>query len=123
MTGTGDSAGGEEEVLAEAVQLVLEGRVEEAVQLVSNYYGLKPPRVRVGLPKRCLKALGCYVPSKKTIYLRSSSEYMNPFIVMHELYHHIRYRMGRHRGTEQGADSFALKAINAWRKHYGVLER
>ncbi len=109
----------EEEVLASAVQLILDGRAEEAIQLVSNYYGVRPPRLRVGLPKKCYKALGCYVPAKKTIYVRSSREYMDPFVIMHELYHHLRYRMGRHRGTERGADEFALEAIRAWTRLRG----
>jgi len=107
---------GEEETLALAVRLVLECRPEEAVEVVSRYYGLRPPRVRVGLPKRCRRALGCYVPGERTIYLRSSREYCDPFVVLHELYHHLRHRLGRHRGTEKHADRFALKAIEAYQK-------
>jgi len=110
---------GEEEALAEAVRLVLEGRPEEAVEMLSRFYGVRPPEVRVGLPKGCRRALGCYVPSKRTIYLRSSEEYMDPFVVLHEFYHHLRYRLGRHRGTEKGADQFALRALEAYRRLYG----
>jgi hypothetical protein len=32
----------------------------------------------------------------------------NPFIVLHEFYHVIRFKMGKHRGTEKLADEFAL---------------
>ena len=103
--------GGEECLLARAVRLIEEGRVEEALEELSGYYGVPPPRVRVGLPKRCRNALGCYVASKKTIYLRSSEEYRDPFVVLHEFYHHIRWRLGSHRGTERHADQYALKAI------------
>ena len=111
--------GDEEEVLAEAVRLILEGRPEEALELLSRHYGVRPPRLRVGLPKGCRRALGCYVPSRRTIYVRSSSEYMDPFVVLHEFYHHLRSRLGRHRGTEKGADGFALRAIEAYRRRIG----
>ena len=49
--------------------------------------------------------------SKNTIYLRSSREYMDPFVILHEFYHHIRSRLGKHRGTEKHADAFAMRAI------------
>ena len=109
----------EEEALARAVQLILDGRAEEALELLSKHYKVRPPKLRIGLPKGCKRALGCYVARTRTIHLRSSSEYMNPFIVLHEFYHHIRFRIGRHRGTEKGADRFALRAIEAWRRLLG----
>ncbi|MCE4624590.1 MAG: hypothetical protein F7C35_01825 [Desulfurococcales archaeon] len=113
----------EEEILAWAVQLILDGRTEEALELLSRQYNVKPPKLRIGLPKGCKKALGCYVARTRTIHLRSSTEYMNPFVVLHEFYHHIRFRIGRHRGTEKGADRFALRAIEAWKRLFGGGER
>ena len=110
----------EEELLARAVALILDGRAEEALELLSRYYRVRPPQLRIGLPRGCTRALGCYVPRRRTIYLRSGDEYRNPFVVLHEFYHHIRYRMGRHRGTEKGADRFALRAIEAYRRRRGA---
>ncbi len=109
----------EEEVLARAVQLILDGKPEEALELLSRFYGVPTPRLKVGLPKRCLRALGCYVARTRTIHVRSSREYRDPFVVLHEYYHHLRYRIGRHRGTERGADAFALKALRAWQHLHG----
>ncbi len=106
----------EEQILAKAVQLILESRPEEALRLLSQYYQIPPPKLKIGLPKRCKKALGCYTPRDKTISLRSSNEYNNPFVILHEFYHHLRYRLGKHRGTEKHADLYARKAIHAWEK-------
>ena len=115
-TGSSYSSSSEEQALARAVQLIILGRAEEALEELSTYYGVPPPRLRVGLPKRCLRALGCYVPRERTIYVRSSEEYRDPFVVLHEFYHHLRWRMGRHRGTEKHADRFAARALEAWRR-------
>lgn len=106
----------EEQILARAVQLILTSRTEDALELLSRYYKTTTPKLRIGLPKRCNKALGCYVAREKTIYLRSSREYTDPFVVLHEYYHHLRYRLGKHRGTEKHADQYALKAIQAWKR-------
>ena len=111
------NANAEEEQLARAVQLILEGKPEQALQELSKYYKVKPPRLQIGLPKKCKKALGCYVPRTQTIHLRSSEEYTDPFVILHEYYHHLRSRLGRHRGTEKHADQYALRAIIAWRRH------
>ncbi len=123
MEGGGEYRGGAEDldlVLARAVRLILDCRPEEAVEIVSKHYGVRPPRLRVGLPKRCLRALGCYVARTRTIHVRSRREYCDPFVIMHELYHHLRFRMGKHRGTERGADEFALSAVRAYARHFGV---
>ncbi len=101
----------EDGVLVMAVSLILDGKAEHAVKLLSDFYGVKPPIIKIGLPKRCSKALGCYVTSRNTIYLKSSREYMDPFVILHEFYHHIRSRLGKHRGTEKHADAFAMRAI------------
>ena len=101
----------EEELLAEAVQLIINGMPEKALEKLSKHYKIKPPKIKIGLPKKCKKALGCYTPQNKTIHLKSKEEYTNPFIILHEYYHHLRYRHGKHRGTEKHADQYALKAI------------
>ncbi|GAB6148111.1 hypothetical protein [Stetteria hydrogenophila] len=100
-------------VLARAARMIVEGRTEEAIEGLSRFYEVLPPRVKVGLPRRCRNALGCYTPQDQTIYLRSSREYRDPFIVLHEFYHHLRWRLGSHRGTERHADEFAARAVIA----------
>ena len=106
----------EEEILALSVQLIIDGKPEEAVELLSKLYKIKTPRIVVGLPSKCRKAYGCYNNKTQTIYLKSSEEYKNPFIILHEYYHHLRSRHGKHRGTEKHADQYALKAIEAWHR-------
>ncbi len=103
-------------VRARAVALILAGRPEEALDLLSRYYGVEAPRLRVGLPAGCRgRALGCYVAREKTIYVRSRREYMDPFVVLHEYYHHLRTRYGRHRGTEKHANRYAADSIHYYR--------
>lgn len=102
------------QVRARAVELILEGRVEEALTLLSEHYGVRPPRIRVGLPKRRRGSLACYDPSKRLICLRSSSELRNPLVVLHEYYHHLRFTAGRHRGTEKHANRYALESCRAY---------
>jgi hypothetical protein len=106
----------EEELLAQAVQLILEGNPEQAITKLSQYYKIKPPKLKIGLPKRCKQALGCYVARTQTIHVKSSREYTSPFVILHEYYHHLRSRLGKHRGTEKHADQYALKALQAWQK-------
>ena len=100
-------------VKVRAARLVFDGRAEEALRLLASYYGVPVPALRVGLPRGCRRALGCYVASRRTIYVRSSAEYRDPFVVLHEFYHHLRRRLGRHRGTERHADEYALEALRA----------
>jgi hypothetical protein len=120
-----EGIGREALVRAAAVHLVLEGRSEDALQLLSQYYNVEVPKLRVGLPKRCLKALGCYVPRERTIYVKSSSEYRNPFIILHEYYHHLRSIHWKHRGTEKNADMYAAESIAYYNllKNMGLLDR
>ncbi len=109
-------------VRARAVALILLGETEKALETLSKFYGIPAPRVKVGLPKGRPGVLGCYIPSKRTIHLRSSEEYRNPFVVLHEFYHHIRYFAGKHRGTEKGANEYALKSIQYFKELPSKLE-
>jgi len=101
----------EEEVRSEAVKLIIEGECEKALELLSHFYRVESPKIRVGLPKGHAKALGCYDPSKKLICVKSSKEFYDPFVIMHEFYHHLRFYRGKHRGTERGANKYAINSI------------
>lgn len=97
---------------AYAALLVLSGEVEKALEILSEYYGVTKPKLVVGLPKRAPKNIaGCYDPRKETIYVKSREELNNPFVILHEFYHHLRFFMGKHRGTEKHANKFAREAI------------
>ncbi len=101
----------EARVRALAVKLIIEGRVDEALKLLSKHYGIAAPKVRVGMPKGFKGIPACYDPARKLIRVRSSREYRNPLIILHEFYHHLRIFLGRHRGCEVRADEYALKSL------------
>jgi hypothetical protein len=92
----------------EIINLILEGKTEEAISKLAEFYNVKPPKIKIGLPKGKNFALAVYDPFKNTIYFKKEEYMRNPFIVLHEFYHVIRFRMGKHRGTERYADEFAL---------------
>lgn len=97
------------------VQLIVDGKVEEALVLLAGRYGVRVPRVRVGLPRRRRsKVLGCYSAADETIYVFNSDVLKDPFVVLHEFYHHLRTGVDRkHRGTERLASKFAEEFIDA----------
>jgi hypothetical protein len=96
------------------VQLILDGKVEESLELLARHYGVSVPRIRVGLPKsRRSKALGSYSAADQTIYVLDSDRLKDPFVILHEFYHHMRTGVDRrHRGTEKFASAFARKFID-----------
>lgn len=99
------------------VQLVLDGKAEAALALLADHYRIRPPKIRVGLPKRHRKdTLGCYSAKGETIFVLDSDALKAPSVVLHEFYHHLRTSpvAKRHRGTEQRANEFAREFINAY---------
>ncbi|MCE4605935.1 MAG: hypothetical protein F7B59_01190 [Desulfurococcales archaeon] len=98
-----------------AVHLVLNGKAEEAIGLLSEFYRVKTPRLTIGARGR-YDISGCYDRGRKEICLKDSQIYMNPFIVLHEFYHHLRSVSGKHRGNEKYADRYALDSISFYMK-------
>jgi len=95
------------------VHLILNGKVEEALEQLAKHYNVNPPRIKVGLPERQgAKALGCYTAKNKTIHVLNSDVLKDPFVILHEFYHHLRTSIDRkHRGTEKYASKFARDFI------------
>ena len=94
------------------VQLIsTERRPEEALDLLSEHYRVERPRLKIGLPRGEKKALGCYVHREKTIYISSQEYLYDPYVLIHEFYHHLRNVGGKHRGTERHAKEFALSFL------------
>jgi hypothetical protein len=99
------------------VWLILNGKPEEALELLSKKYNVKVPELKVGLPKgHKITAYGCYVSKNQTITVLNSDVLVNPFVVIHEFYHHLRSKSvdRMHKGTEKGADKFALAFIEEY---------
>lgn len=92
------------------VWLILNQQAEEALNLLAKHYGVNVPRLKVGLPKgHVKKAVGVYTSRNETISVFNSDILGNPFVILHEFYHHLRSKSvdKQHRGTERNADRFA----------------
>ena len=105
------------ELKPRVVWLILKGNPEEALALLAENYKVATPKLRVGLPKgRTVTAHGCYTPRNETISVLDSDTLHNPFVILHEFYHHLRTSVDlQHRGTEKNADKFALDFIIAYK--------
>jgi hypothetical protein len=91
--------------------IAIERKPEAALDALCSHYGVERPALKVGLPKGEKRALGCYVHRERTIYM-SNEEYMfDPYVLIHEFYHHLRHVGGKHRGTERHARDFALSFL------------
>jgi Zn-dependent peptidase ImmA (M78 family) len=96
------------------VWLILSGKPEEALELLAEKYQVNVPDLKVGLPKgHKITAYGCYLSKNQTITVQNSDVLANPFVILHEFYHHLRSKSvdRMHKGTEKNADKFALDFI------------
>jgi len=108
------------EFRAKIVHLIIDGRPEHALRLLAKYYGISEPTLRVGTVKRYRKVLGCYVEKERRIYLSNSSFMTNPFVILHEFYHHLRSSdQGKNRQVEKRADLFAWSFIRDFKSASG----
>lgn len=112
----------EDDFRAAVVALILDSETERAIEILSEHYGVERPRIGVGVFRGRSKGVrAVYNPRKKEI-LASRSEYFNdPFTVLHEFYHHLRFVSGKHRGTEKHADIFAKEFLISFRKKVDEL--
>ncbi len=101
------------------VRRILANEASDALQLLAEHYDAEVPRLEVGLPKGQAGVAGCYLPGRKTIYVKDSDGLSNPFLILHEFYHHIRFVDGKHRGTERLADRFARSFLLAYKASQG----
>ena len=97
------------------VHMILAKQTEKALQLLSNYYHVEPPDIVVGTIKgKRRTAYAVYIPKERRIYAMNSDIFHNPFVILHEFYHHIRSQGGSHRGTERHANLYAKRFIDAY---------
>jgi hypothetical protein len=100
---------------ARIVYLIAIQRTEEALQILSNFYRIDCPKISVGTVKgKRRTAYAVYVPREKKIYAMNAEIFCNPFVILHEFYHHLRSRSGEHRGTEKHANLFAKRFIESY---------
>src|SRR5215210_3536780 len=102
---------------AKVVELILNKKTEQALQSLSEYYKVYPPQIVVGTIKGKRKTVyAVYVQRERRIYCINSDIFFNPFIVLHEFYHHIRTRDGIHKGSEKYANNYAKGFIDSYNK-------
>lgn len=104
------------------VNLILKGETVKALEKLSERYNITSPKVKVGRVKRYNKALAVYSAGKRIIYVQDPEAYSNPFIMLHEYYHHLRFIDGKHRGTEKNADRYAKSFIDSYKKVISKLK-
>lgn len=101
---------------ARIVHSILSKKPEEALESLAEYFHVETPRLRVGMPKGHIKDAGCYVSTKKTIFVSDRDSLYNPYVILHEFYHHLRTHNAKHMGTEKYANKFAEEYIEAYKK-------
>ena len=107
------------------VLLILNAKTEEALALLAKNYGVNVPKLKVGLPKRYkTKAYGCYTAKTETISILNSDILTNPFVIIHEFYHHLRSQGvdKMHRGTEDNADKFAMDFLHEYQSTFNTFQ-
>ena len=106
---------------AKIVYMILNRKTEEALQNLSKFYNITPPEIVVGTIKGKRRSVyAVYVQKESKIYATNSDVFYNPFIVLHEFYHHIRTKGGVHRGSEKNANRYAKSFIDAYNR---IIER
>ena len=103
------------------VKLILNKRTEKSLELLSSFYSIQAPEVVVGTIKGKRKTVhAVYVGNQRRIYATNSDIFYNPFVILHEFYHHLRFRGMEHRGSEKSADKFALHFINSYNSQNAI---
>src|SRR5207247_10666874 len=100
---------------ARIVYMILNKKTEEALQLLSNFYNLKPPRIAVGTIKgKRRRAYAVYVTRENKIYALNSDILYNHFLIIHLYYHYLSSCFGLQRGTEGKEDSYSRSFIESY---------
>ena len=98
------------------VQLIIDKKTELALESLSRFYKIKPPEIVVGTIKGKRRTVyAVYVQRECRIYCINSDIFYNPFIIMHEFYHHLRTTAGVHRGSEKHANMYARGFIDSYK--------
>jgi len=99
------------------VALILDSKTEEAIQVLSKWYRVSVPKLGIGVVEGKTKGVAAVYSQKRKEILAARREFMyDPFVMIHEFYHHLRSVSGHHRGTEKQADRFALDFIDVFRR-------
>jgi hypothetical protein len=106
------------------VRFIIDGQPERALELLSRYYGVREPDLRVGTVKRHRDVAACYVEKEKRIYVSKSELLTNPLVILHEFYHHLRAcHIDKSRQVEKRADLFAMAFVKSFKSAFGASAR
>ena len=106
---------------ARIVALILNKKTEVALEKLSQLYKIDTPEIVVGTIKKKRRTVyAVYVVQEKKIYALNSEIFYNPFVILHEYYHHIRSKQGTHRGSEKYANMYAQEFIDSYTR---VIEK
>jgi len=107
----------EEELKAYVVATILDSKPEDAIEALCEWYRVERPRLGVGVVEGRTKGVAAVYSVKRREILAARREFLyDPFVIIHEFYHHLRSRSGRHKGTEKQADRFAAEFIGAYER-------
>ena len=107
----------EDKMKATIVALILDSKTEEAIDVLSRWYKVSRPRLGVGVLEGKTKGVAAVYSQNRKEILAARREFLyDPFVMIHEFYHHLRSVSGKHRGTEKQADKFALDFIETYRR-------
>lgn len=102
---------------ARIVQMILDKKTEDALEKLSEFYRVDIPQITVGTIKKKRRTVyAVYVIQEKKIYASNSDIFYNPFVILHEYYHHISSKLGKHRGSERHANMYAQGFIDSYNK-------
>ncbi|MDE1852308.1 MAG: hypothetical protein KGI38_01040 [Thaumarchaeota archaeon] len=97
------------------VALILDSKPEEAIKVLSKWYKVSEPKLGIGVVEGKTKGVAAVYSQRRKEILAARREFLyDPFVMIHEFYHHLRSTSGKHRGTEKQADRFALDFIAAY---------
>ena len=107
---------------AAVVGLILDAKTEKALDMLCERYRVVRPKLGVGVFEGKTKGVGAvYSVERREIRAANREFFYNPFVMIHEFYHHLRSVSGKHRGTEKDADRFAADFVQAYSRF--VLSR
>ena len=85
--------------------------------MLSSWYRVSVPRLGVGVVEGKTKRVAAVYSQRRREILAARRDFLyDPFVMIHEFYHHLRSTSGQHRGTERQADEFALGFIQTYRQ-------
>lgn len=107
----------DDEFKALIVATILDSRTEDAIKMLCEHYRVSVPELGVGVLEGRTKGVAAVYSMRKKKILAAKREYLyDPFVMIHEFYHHLRSVSGKHRGTERQADEFAVDFVGAYQR-------